>query len=61
MQKKFIIAISKADMLDDELIAAIRKELPKDYPNIFVSSLTNKNITELKDLMWQTLNEETTT
>ena len=57
LHKKFIIAISKADMLDDELITAIKKELPEAYPNIFISSLTNRNITELKDLMWQTLNE----
>jgi GTP-binding protein len=58
LQKQFIIAISKSDMLDDELINEIKKELPHDLPYIFISSLTNKNIQELKDLLWKVLNEE---
>jgi GTP-binding protein len=58
LQKQFIIAISKTDMLDDELIRDIEKELPKNHPHIFISSLTNKNISELKDLLWKTLNEQ---
>ena len=60
MQKKFIIAISKSDMLDEELKKAVETELPKDYQHIFISSITNSNITELKDLMWKTLNAENT-
>jgi GTP-binding protein len=39
-------------------MAAIEKELPQDLPHIFISSLTNKNIQELKDLLWKVLNEE---
>jgi GTP-binding protein len=58
LQKQFILAISKTDMLDDELIRDIEKELPKNPPHIFISSLTNKNISELKDLLWKTLNEQ---
>ncbi len=58
MQKRFIIAISKSDMLDEELINDIKKELPPNVPHIFISSLTNKNLTELKDLLWKVLNEE---
>jgi GTP-binding protein len=58
MQKRFIIAISKSDMLDEELINDIKKELPPNVPHIFISSLTNKNLTELKDLLWRVLNEE---
>ncbi len=58
MQKRFIIAISKSDMLDEELINDIKKELPANVPHIFISSLTNKNLTELKDLLWKVLNEE---
>jgi GTP-binding protein len=58
MQKRFIIAISKSDMLDEELINDIKKELPPHVPHIFISSLTNKNLTELKDLLWKVLNEE---
>ena len=58
LHKDFVIAISKSDMLDEELIAAIEKELPQDIPHIFISSVTNKNIPELKDLLWKVLNEE---
>ena len=57
MQKRFIIAISKSDMPDEELINDIKKELPPKVPHIFISSLTNKNLTELKDLLWKVLNE----
>lgn len=56
-QKDFVVAISKSDMLDDELKTAIAKELPAHIPHIFISSLTNKGLTELKDLLWQTLNK----
>lgn len=56
MHKQFIIAISKTDMLDDELVREIEKELPTDVPHIFISSATNKNLQALKDLLWQTLN-----
>lgn len=58
LHKQFIIAISKADMLDEELTADIRKELPENIPHIFISSVTNKNIQELKDILWKALNEE---
>jgi GTP-binding protein len=58
LQKQFIIAISKSDMLDDELKEAIQKELPEEVPHIFISSVANKNIQELKDLLWKALNEE---
>ncbi len=57
LDKQFIIAISKSDMLDEELIKDIANELPKDIPHIFISSVANKNITELKDLLWNALNE----
>jgi len=57
LDKQFIIAISKSDMLDDELKEAIKKELPPDIPHIFISSLANQGLQELKDLLWKTLNE----
>jgi GTPase len=57
LQKDFVIAISKSDLLDDELKAAIKKELPKKVPHIFISSATGSNLTELKDLLWNTLNQ----
>jgi GTP-binding protein len=57
LQKYFIIAISKSDMLDDELKEAIAKELPKNIPHVFISSVTNTGLTALKDLLWETLNK----
>ncbi len=56
LQKDFVIAISKADMLDDELKVAILAELPQNIPSIFISSITGFNLPQLKDLLWSTLN-----
>jgi GTP-binding protein len=58
LDKKFVIAISKSDMLDEELKEAIAKELPKDVPHIFISSIANQGLTNLKDLLWTALNEK---
>jgi GTPase len=60
LQKDFIIAISKSDMLDDELKDAISKELPANIPHLFISSLTQTGLTQLKDLLWKTLNKKIT-
>ena len=57
LQKEFIIAISKSDLLDDELTEAIEKELPQNIPHIFISSAINKNLVELKDMLWKALNK----
>jgi GTP-binding protein len=57
LHKQFIIAVSKSDLLDDELKAAIAKELPNEIPYVFISSATNKGLTELKDLLWKVLTE----
>lgn len=56
LQKQFLIAVSKSEMLDTELMNAIEKELPKKIPHVFVSAFTQKGILELKDLLWKTLN-----
>ena len=56
LHKEFIIAISKSDLLDDELKQAIEKELPSNIPHVFISSATQKGLTELKDLLWERLN-----
>ncbi len=58
LHKKIIIAISKSDMLDEELKQEIAKELPADIPHLFISSLTNSGIQELKDILWNTLTEK---
>lgn len=55
LDKKRVLAISKSDMLDDELVKAIEKDLP-NIPHIFISSITGKNIDKLKDLLWDELN-----
>ena len=57
LQKDFVIAISKTDMLDDELKEAIAKELPKNIPHVFISAVTGYNLPQLKDLLWSTLNK----
>lgn len=57
LHKQFVIAISKSDMLDDELKAAIEKELPDNIPHIFISSVINKGLIDLKDLLWKVLNQ----
>jgi GTP-binding protein len=44
-------------MLDDELKDAIARELPKNIEHVFISSLTQKGLSELKDLLWRTLNK----
>lgn len=57
LHKQFLIAISKSEMLDEELKAAVAKELPKNIPHIFISSVTQQGLNELKDLLWKALNE----
>jgi GTP-binding protein len=57
LDKKRVLAISKSDMLDEELISEIRKDLP-DISRVFISSLTGQGITTLKDMIWKVLNNE---
>jgi GTP-binding protein len=54
LDKKRVLAISKTDMLDEELIKEIRNDLP-DIPRVFISSLTGKGIVTLKDMIWKVL------
>ena len=56
LDKDRLLAISKSDMLDDELKAEIEKELPKDVPHLFISSVAQTGLTELKDTLWKMLN-----
>jgi GTP-binding protein len=57
LDKDRILAVSKADMLDDELKNEMSKELPKDLQSIFISSVAQQGLTELKDLIWEKLNQ----
>lgn len=56
--KQRILAITKSDMLDEELTEAIRETLPEQPPHVFISSVSGKGIQELKDLIWKLLNQE---
>lgn len=58
MHKKRVLAITKSDLLDEELMAEMRLELPADVPAIFISSVTNYNLQQLKDLLWMELNRD---
>ncbi len=55
LDKKRILAISKSDLLDEELMEEIKKDLPQ-IPSVFISSISNSNIHELKDILWKELN-----
>lgn len=55
LDKKRLLAISKSDMLDDELRNEMKREVPKDIPSVFISSITTQGIVELKDLIWRHL------
>jgi len=55
LDKKRILAVTKSDMLDDELKTELQKEIPTELPSVFISSITNQGITELKDIIWRAL------
>ncbi len=55
LDKSRLLAITKSDLLDEELTDEIKKELP-DIPSVFISSITKKGLTRLKDMIWKELN-----
>ncbi len=55
LDKQRLLAITKSDMLDEELIAEIKQDLP-DIPYVFISSVAQKGLTELKDMLWKAIN-----
>jgi GTP-binding protein len=58
LDKQRVLAITKSDLLDQELTDGLSKELPKGIPSVFISSITGNGIQELKDLLWVALNTE---
>jgi len=58
LDKGRVLAITKSDMLDEELIAEIEPTLPEGVPHVFISSLMEQGITELKDILWKELNDD---
>ena len=57
LDKRILLAITKSDFIDAELQAEMEKQLPKEVPHAFISSVTGKGITELKDLIWSELDK----
>jgi GTP-binding protein len=55
LDKKRVLAISKVDMLDEELMKEMEREIPKDLPYVFISSISQFNLEKLKDLIWQAI------
>ncbi len=58
LDKHKVLAITKCDLLDEELIDMIKETVPEDLPVVFISSVTGKGIDELKDILWKELNSE---
>jgi GTP-binding protein len=55
LDKDRLLAVSKCDMLDDEMMAQLRKELPTDVDHVMISSVTGRGLDELKDALWRKL------
>ena len=58
VDKHRVLAITKSDLLDEELIAMLRETLPTDLPVVFISSVSGYGLEDLKDVLWQELNSE---
>lgn len=56
LDKQRVLAITKTDFLDEQLVKELEAEIPKEIPYVFISSVAQKGITELKDLLWKELN-----
>ncbi|SMD35199.1 GTP-binding protein [Reichenbachiella faecimaris] len=56
LDKQRMLAVTKSDMLDDELMEEMKKEVPTELPSIFISSVAQKNLDPLKDMIWQSIN-----
>jgi len=58
LEKGRVLAVTKSDLLDEELIDLLRPTLPTDLPCVFISAVTGQGLEELKDVLWQQLNSE---
>lgn len=58
MDKHRVLAVTKCDLLDDELIDMLKETLPTDLPVVFISAVAGKGLDELKDVLWKELNSE---
>ncbi|MCD7714706.1 MAG: GTPase ObgE [Prevotella sp.] len=58
LEKHRVLAITKCDLIDEDIIAMLRETLPDDVPCVFISSITGMGLTELKDVLWDELNQQ---
>ena len=58
LQKHRVLAVTKCDLLDDELIEMLKETLPDDFQVVFISAVTGQGLEELKDILWKELNSE---
>jgi GTP-binding protein len=58
LEKHRVLAITKSDLLDEELISMLRETLPDDLPVVFISAVTGQGLDQLKDILWAELNSE---
>ena len=58
LQKHRVLAVTKCDLLDDELIEMLKETLPDDLQVVFISAVTGQGLDELKDVLWKELNSE---
>ena len=58
LDKHRVLAVTKSDLLDEELISMLKETLPDDLPCVFISAVTGQGFNELKDILWKELNSE---
>ena len=58
LEKHRVLAVTKCDLLDEELIDLLKEELPDDLPVVFISAVTGYGLDNLKDVLWRELNSE---
>jgi len=58
LDKHRVLAITKCDLIDDDLINMLRETLPPDIPAVFISAVTGLGLEQLKDVLWEQLNSE---
>jgi GTP-binding protein len=58
LDKHRVLAVTKCDLLDEELIEMLKETLPNDLPVVFISAVTGFGLEELKDVLWRELNAE---
>lgn len=58
LDKQRVLAVTKCDLLDEELIGMLKETLPEGIPTVFISAVTGMGLEELKDVLWKELNSE---